>query len=244
MTEKLGALPRSVWNLVAIFFLGWFVLATWLLGDGDQSPLVRFAFALAGSLSLFAGSAGGGLCYLAKFIKRFSSWITILILIGFLLSIFLPVINAGYAKARAASSVSALKQSGLAILIYAEHHNDALPPKMKWEAMEPQLRRYFDPKRGEHPSNIDPASGEPFVWRRVFGGFHLSDIKAPDKVIIAYSQPYNDLGDDYRSVLFLDGHTKRYSDSDFWKVWSAQPELPSRSKSNSDSGTQKKIVNP
>lgn len=244
MSKKLGDLPRSVWNLVAIFFLGWFVLATWLLGDGDQSPLVRFAIALTGSLSLFAGSAGGGFGYLAKFIKRFSSWITILILIGFLLSIFSPVTNVRREKARRISSLSTLKQSGLAILRYAEHNNDALPPDMKWEAMEPQLRRYFDPIRDEQLSNIDLASGEPFVWRRVLGGLYLSDIKAPDKVIIAYSQPYKEFSRDYRLVLFLDGHAKRYSDSDFWKIWSAQPELPSRSKSKPNSGTKKKIVNP
>src|SRR4028119_298341 len=100
MTTRVSQIPRFVWNLVAVFFLGWFVTAGWLLYEGEQSVMIRSAFAFCGSLALFAGSAGGALRFLICFARRFSGWIICLFLVGVLMALFKPVFGGGYQKAR------------------------------------------------------------------------------------------------------------------------------------------------
>lgn len=232
MMTRISRLPRFTWNLVAVFFLCWFVTVSWLLYDGEQSAIVRFAFAFCGSSALFAGSAGGGSCALIRFARRFSGWIISLILAGMLIAMFKPVFDGGYQKARASSSLYFLRRGGFALKGYMVDSDGILPTRLDWATMEPMLCPCSDATGINTPCGIDPASREPFVWRRVLSGLRLSDVTAPEKVVVAYSQPYTLWSQTQRSVLFLDGHVKSYSDDSFWKIWSEQPPLPKKPKHN------------
>ncbi|MBC8139372.1 MAG: hypothetical protein H8F28_26140 [Fibrella sp.] len=229
MTERLFHLTHFGWNLLSAFFLATCGVAGWLLWEGEGSAAIRFAFAFCGVVGLFADSKGGGFRYIRNnlmvFANRYQSWIFGLLIVGFLASILMPSFNAGNEKARASSSLSALQRYGIALSGYARDNNGFLPERLGSAKMYLQLVPYFDTKWNDPPSNIDPASGKPFLWRRSLGGLRIADLKTPEKVILAYSQPYKNLSH-CRSVLFLDGHVKQYSVSAFWQVWREQPEMP------------------
>lgn len=203
-----------------------------------ESPAIRVAFVVCGLLGLFTESRGGGFHYIGakclQFVKRWQIRIVSLILVGFLVSIFLPVWNVGYNSAHATSSLSSLRQLGLALSRYTEAHDGHLPDRVGSEKMFLQLSPYFvsgihdAPARPqEFPLRICRASGKPFVWRRSLSGLKVANVKNRDKIIVAYSQTYRNMGQ-HRSVLFLDGHVKQYGfPDDFWKVWRDQPSLKS-----------------
>ncbi len=206
-------LPKPVWNLLAVFFAAWGVASAWLLLGGDTSAVVRLAFALCGAAVLFAGSVGGLLRAVGQVIHWFFSGkpgkcLVASAVLFFLWATFSPVFTLSREKVRLTSTMSDMKNEGLALLFYAESHEGILPPDMR--------NGYIDTSLATHIHYRDfgkyPPYGKPYVWCKQLAGLRLSDIAKPEEVVAAYSRVHKERGTNREVyvVLFLDGHAKRF----------------------------------
>ncbi|MBC8143191.1 MAG: hypothetical protein H7Y38_17330 [Armatimonadetes bacterium] len=203
-------LPKPVWNLFAVFFAAWGAASAWLLVGGESSPVVRLAFALCGAATLFAGSVGGLFRAVGRGTVRVLSWLTgeklgcwmgVLVVIALFASVLVPVFQQAHSKSEVASQCSELKQEGLALHLYANEHNEILPPDMRENYLNVSLasnvtQGYF--------TNALRRGGN--VWCKEFAGLRLSDIAHPEKIVAAYSR--KSFGGHGHAVLYLDGHVQ------------------------------------
>lgn len=202
---------RALCSLLASFFLAWCAAAGWLLWGGDESVNVRFAFALCGVLAVWAGSHSvlpavpGALAWMAR--KRVWVWLIVALSLALIGGMFAAVLMQAQEIARASFISSNLKQYALAVLQYAEEHNDILPADMRREA----LHRLMVAQRKADGYPPPKDNGISFVWCRELGGLRLGDIKHPEKVVAAYTvvaytaTPGRSFS---HSVLFLTGRVE------------------------------------
>lgn len=200
--------PKSLWNILALFFLASSAIAGWLLVEGDISPVVRLAFALCGSLGLLTGSVGQLFYSLDKLLSAFGKrcngmgrqnlgcWMGIFVFVALVALILAPVFIVAHQRARSAQIASDLKNEGLQLLEYADKHDGILPANMgrgniyRYIRSTAKGRNYF---RG------------PFVWCGELGGLQVNDVAHPEEVVVAYATERDGLR---CPVLYLDGHVK------------------------------------
>jgi type II secretory pathway pseudopilin PulG len=246
-----GRLTLRLWLAVVLGGSLYAYCATIAWSDGMGSSFVRAAVAVFGMVWGYVShrmSVGTRLRTSGRVVgHRFrhhplSEYMIVPVAIGVLAAILFPVTTrCGDGNAREQASALRLKRCGLAMLQYAQDHDEMLPPQMGTDTLRNSLTVYQPPSNSKDDIFQDPASGRPFVWRQVLGGLRVSDVKSADKVIVAYSQPYAfRTRQPERSVLFLDGHVKCYTNVDFWKIWSEQPPLPEKPKHTDDRKSIKK----
>jgi prepilin-type processing-associated H-X9-DG protein len=129
--------------------------------------------------------------------------------------------------ARSLASLSNLRQIGLALILYAQAHDDHLPDADGWvDALLPQWKNVQD--KGFHAEALfrDPSAPEEQPWNyafnRALSGARLGDIKDPSATVMVFEstagvknaadtgqslpRPGRHAGGDY--FLFADGHAK------------------------------------
>ena len=196
-------IPGLVWNAFAVFFSAWAGVAGWLLFGGDTSPVVRLALAVCAAASVYAGSVGLRRGARHRRLPRVSTgWCILLCALGLVAAILVPVCRQAHLYAAYSSIVSALKQEGLGLLMYASDNNGQLPPDTGRRGIYHSIAAVYPFPKG---SNI--PSGRPLVWCNGLSGLRLADIPSPDKVVAAYTS--HTVYGRY-AVLFLDGHVKSY----------------------------------
>lgn len=191
---------RKGWEL---FFLTWCAVAGWLLWEGDASVIVRFAFALCGTLAVSAARGGGVLVVLLNILTRKRVWLRLLLFLMILSvgGVFVGVVHQAQGMARTSGADSNLKEHGVALLRYASEHEDTLPRDMR----RLSLYRLIAPWKSGGRNSPDVGDTH-FVWCAELSGLRLRDIKHPEKIVAAYTaEPVSSFG---YSVLFLDGHVK------------------------------------
>jgi prepilin-type processing-associated H-X9-DG protein len=156
-------------------------------------------------------------------------WLTGMAVVGALLA---PVLAARQSSAQNApvgngvpSSVSQLKQIGLALLMYAQDYDEMLPPMQNAATVKRALSPYV---RGNEAVFADPLTHEPYQPNPGLSGRrrslvvtsgrdsqgkptrprrHPSEIPAPAAQVVAFYEA-SPAPDGTRAVLFLDGHVQ------------------------------------
>ncbi|MBV9865275.1 MAG: hypothetical protein JO316_08000 [Abitibacteriaceae bacterium] len=115
--------------------------------------------------------------------------------------------QAGALDAQAANtaSVNNLKQLGLGTMMYAQDHNNILPPLKDAAAFKKAVLPYV--KANE--MFVYPATGEAYQPNPFLRGKSLGDFAKPGETIILAEA--NRAPDGSRAVLYLDGHVQRLS---------------------------------
>lgn len=132
---------------------------------------------------------------------------------GIMSGMLLPAIARSREKARQVASMSNLKQIGLAMHMYANDHDDHLPPREQFvQSLDPYIgdnKRVFyhprnkNPALGMFPDNID------YVFSKTIPA-RIGDIQNPAKTPVAWEKrSFNKRGT--RGVLFADGHVETLS---------------------------------
>jgi len=112
--------------------------------------------------------------------------------------IMMPALARSRQQARNAVSMNNLKQLGLAVIIYAEEHDEKLP-----ENFEQAKEFYNDSKILESPLRPKGFTGPSYIY--VSG--HSMNAESPARQIIVYENPK--YCRDTINALFLDGHVER-----------------------------------
>jgi hypothetical protein len=214
-------LPHPIWNLIALFFVAWFGIAGWLLLDGDTSPVVQLAFALCGSLGLFAGSTGGLYRGAGRILSRIrirnqnigclSLTLFCLMIVG---AVMAPIFIHGFHRVKVERVASALKSEGFQLLEYADKHGGVLPENMRGK----NVYRYIRPVAKREQDHLGP-----FVWCGSLSGLRVKDVANPKRVVVAYTREPDGV---YCPVLYLDGHIKSvYTQDQLNKILRERPAL-------------------
>ena len=133
---------------------------------------------------------------------------TILVLL-FLLVILLPAVQGPTKCYRYYGSMSNLKQIGLALLTYAEDHNDVFPENLE------QLEAYIEmPDIFESPLKTQDFNGPSYIY---ISGHSFKDAKSKEKYIIVYENPEYLTGYEFQQIIvtYLDGYVDRFKKEDF-----------------------------
>ena len=129
-------IPNFLWNLIEVFFLGWFTTASWLLLGGDTSAIVRFAFAFCGSLGIFAGLQGSIFHRIWRLGRKMNCH-TRYVLIGMVIMLFviagafkmvlIPFREGMRGYMRTSTYKIGLDAEGASLLTYTKKHGGKLP---------------------------------------------------------------------------------------------------------------------
>ena len=186
-------LSKAVWNALAVFFAAWCLVAVWLLLGGDESPVVRLAFAVCAAIGVYAGSVSG----LFRTLRRVLNWIDRKSLCGWCAgltaalvtyALLSPTFQLAQSKSYTSRVASYVKEEGYQLRTYSERHDGTLPPDMK---------------RWRDAQNL-------LVWSVALNGLRTSDIATPENVVVAYTRENigNDIHPYGQAVLYLDGRVK------------------------------------
>lgn len=116
-------------------------------------------------------------------------------------------------KARAASSLSNLKTLGLALLMYCDDYDEVLPKAMgKPDALQKALLPYA--KNDELFKN--PMDDSPYMSNAILAGKKIAHITNPSQMATIFES--TPAPDGKRGVVFLDGHAKRLTESEWASV--------------------------
>ncbi|MBC7809020.1 MAG: hypothetical protein H7145_23035, partial [Akkermansiaceae bacterium] len=199
-------LPEFLWKLATVFFFAWFTTTGWFLFRGDDSPVMRLAFAVCGYLWLLADSNTGLFHRFRQQIssihewscrKRVYGWTVGVILLSFPVCYGLEFLNGARNFYREAHVHREIKREGEALLTYTSKRGGILPSNLhKVVAYRGVHQRQT---QQEPPSKI---YGMPFIRQGELSGLSLTDIREPGKVIVMYSREIP--GQDGRVALFLD----------------------------------------
>jgi len=132
---------------------------------------------------------------------------------GLMSGMLLPAITRARSRAQQAASTSNMKQIGLAMHMYANDHDEHLPPRDQFvKSLEPYVgdnkRVFYHPRNkqpalGQFPGNIDYTFSKTLPTK-------LADIQNPSKTPVAWEKrSYDRRG--ARCVLFADGHVESLS---------------------------------
>jgi hypothetical protein len=124
-------------------------------------------------------------------------------------AILFPVFAQARAKAREASSVSNLRQLGLAAMLYAQDYDEHLPPLENMQVAKKLLYPYV--KNDEIFKQ--PGTGEPYRTNPAASRKSLAAIVEPTKLILFYEATPGATG--HRAVVFADGHAKAVSEAEW-----------------------------
>jgi prepilin-type processing-associated H-X9-DG protein len=101
-------------------------------------------------------------------------------------------------KAKQMVCIQHLKQVALEVHLYAQEHNNLLPPNLQTVA-----------DAGKAPAEVFLCQGEPYIYR----GADLRDISAPPMAILAHDRANAHRGG--RNIAFIDGHVEWTSEENF-----------------------------
>jgi len=115
-------------------------------------------------------------------------------------------------KAQAAVSLSNLKQLALALLMWAEDHNEKLPDMPTAEKIKATLLPYAK----DEDIFASPFNGKPYKYNNSLAGKGVGQPEIPWQTVTFYE----DSPDSYelRGVAYLDGHAKRVKESDWHNI--------------------------
>jgi len=119
-----------------------------------------------------------------------------------------------------ASSLGNLKQLALALLMYADDHDETLPAMESAASLKAALLPYV---RNE-VIFLHPATGEPYLFNSWLAGKNIASIEQPEQTVVFYEAQPN-LENQLRAVAFLDGHTQ-FVDEARWQEIKAISHLP------------------
>lgn len=124
-------------------------------------------------------------------------------------AILFPVFAQARAKARAISSLSNLKQLGLAAMMYSQDYDEVFPP-MKDAAT---LKKVVFPYVKNESVFVQPGTNVPYRANLYLSRKRLAAIAAPAKMVLFYeAEPASD---HTRGVCFADGHAVRVPEADW-----------------------------
>ncbi|MBC8135807.1 MAG: hypothetical protein H8F28_07985 [Fibrella sp.] len=203
-------LLKTGWNLLVVFFLLWSVMAGWFIFCGDDSPVMRLAFALCGCLCLFADANGGLFQSISRCVrcihewsyrKRLYAWASGILFLSFPMGGGLEYFSGVRDFYRESHIFHEIKRDGTAILDYAKSDPRKLLPNMRTTAI---LRGVFEQDtRGTTSTRL---YGRPFIRQTALSGVSLSDIREPENVVVLYSRAIE--GREGRVAFFADGSAK------------------------------------
>jgi len=118
--------------------------------------------------------------------------------------ILMPALARARQQAKNAVSMSNLKQLGLAVIMYADDHDQKLPENFE------QMKKYYgNPKVLESPQKPKDFAGPSYIY---ING-HSIKAASPARQIVIYENP--EYCKDTINALFLDGHVERMRQDKF-----------------------------
>ena len=118
-----------------------------------------------------------------------------------------------------AGSLSNLKQMALAVLMYAQDYDEALPPLKTIQAAQEALSPYVR----DESIFTQPDTDVPYKTNPVLSGKKMAHItNAADMILFYEAKPADD---GTRGAAFLDGHAKRLS-ADEWERYKKISKIP------------------
>ena len=129
------------------------------------------------------------------------------------------------ADAENADSDSNLKQIGLAVMQYVQDYDETLPPMTDAATVKKAIFPYIK----SDDVFINPASHQPYLPNTSLSHRKLASINAPADMVLYYEA--TPAPDNTRRVLFLDGHVKRFAESEWPRLKSTShiPNIPTPS---------------
>lgn len=118
-------------------------------------------------------------------------------------AILVPVFAQARLKARETSSVSNLKQIGLAIMMYSQDHDERLPNLLSLA----KLQKVVAPYGVAATLLMNPVDGKPYVTNVRLSGKKLAGIRSPAACVLVWETSVG--RDGKRAALFADGHVAR-----------------------------------
>ncbi len=134
-------------------------------------------------------------------------------------AILFPVFAQARQKARETSSLSNLKQIGLATAMYAQDHDEALPPLNSVAAARKALMPYVKVQE----VFVQPGTGESYHVNPAASGKRTDRLADPSHFILMYEAA--PAADGSRGVLFADGHAGRVTAAE-WARLKLRSHLP------------------
>lgn len=121
------------------------------------------------------------------------------------------IVGLARTQAAQATSLSNLKQLGLALVMYASDYDEVLPPMQDAETVKAALEPYVSNEQ----LFVHPTTGEPYQPNPILSYHKLAHISNPAEFVTFYeASPWEDGS---RGVAFLDGHAKRV-DEEEWEL--------------------------
>jgi len=130
-------------------------------------------------------------------------------LVAIVAAILFPVFAHARENARMTSSMSNLKQIGLASLQFAQDNDEKLPPTDTFEHFKGAVSPYL---RGAGPQVfIEPGADVPYVVNPKVSKHSIAEFAHPETVMLAQEAVPHSTGQ--RAILYLDGHVKLVTDN-------------------------------
>lgn len=123
------------------------------------------------------------------------------------------------AQAAEATSVSNLKQLGLAVTMYEQDYDEKMPPMKSAAVTKQALLPYIK----SDDVFQRPQTHEPYLPNTSLSGRSLASFQNPVTMVIYYEA--TPAPDGTRDVVFLDGHVKRIPESE-WPALKAASHVP------------------
>jgi hypothetical protein len=136
-----------------------------------------------------------------------------------LAAILFPVFAQAREKARETSSLSNLKQLGIAAIMYCEDYDEVFPPMKDAATVKKALMPYVKADQ----IFIDPRTQQPYQPNTKMSKKQLAAIAYPDRTVLFYEA--SPAPDGKRGVVYADGHAKRLSESE-WAIAKSKSGIP------------------
>jgi prepilin-type processing-associated H-X9-DG protein len=111
-----------------------------------------------------------------------------------------------------AASISNLKQLALAVMQYAQDHNETFPPLQNVEEMKKALLPYVK----NEALFVHPGTGEPYQPNPALAEKRMAAMAEPAATVLFYEMSAGD--DGRRGVAYADGHVKRVSETEWPQI--------------------------
>ena len=136
-------------------------------------------------------------------------------------AVLFPVFAKAREKARqTTASLSNLQQLAIALLIYAQDHDERLPVMKTTADIKKQLIEYLG---GADQLLISPRTNEPYTPNPVVSGKSIGTFADPATMIVLYEKTPG--SDGSRCAAFLDGHVQQISAAD-WEAVKRKAKIP------------------
>ena len=153
------------------------------------------------------------------------SGLTLLLNLAMIVLILIPALRAARESAQMAQEMSQLREIGSAFYAYAADNKDLCPPHASELLIYVSDPGVFTAPPADPTNTVLPGvgPGDDFTQPYTYGSFtftplagiRTSQILEPSTTIIAYSDQPRGVSDEYRAVLFGDGHIERIDEADF-----------------------------